>query len=618
MRNSIASCLILVLASHAFPVGAVDTHPAAMFRGNPQLTGVYATPPVHSISGVRFTFATGGPIRSTPAVVGGILFFGSSDGNFYALDAKSGIEHWRFRTAGAVTSSPAIAEGIVYFASRDGFLYAVDAGNGRQRWRFRMGNVLGDENYWDYYLSSPVVVNRMVFIGSGDGVVRSLDARTGKERWSFLAGARVRATPAVSGDSLVFATMSGHVFAVSAKDGTQRWKFATQGAANKFEENGNDTTSVSASPSISDGVVIVGGRDGFAYGINLADGTLRWRTTHDGSSWILASAIENGIVYLASGSALMVQAADLKTGVEKWQHKAKGAVFSSMTIASDVLYYADLAGNVEAIDKETGERRWTFPLPDRIFSTPIVADGIVYCGADDGTMTALEGSQLAKAATNAVRRVVYWEGKKGDKAFGWFQNGVDITILNYFKSVGYEQLDAAQLAAFMSEQIAQRSRSVVVFADNRIPAAVAREANPGALIRRYLDAGGKVVLLGANPLAFQIDAATGALEDLDFTPAQEVFGLRFPKPETIGGYYVSRPTAEGTRWGLRGFAVTSGAINPADATSVLADDEFGMASVWVKNYGGAEGTGLLQLSVPRATPVEYSRYRAVIEYGVSY
>ena len=103
--------------------------------------GVYDTAPVRSINGVRFTFATGGPIRSTPAVVGGVLYFGSSDGNFYALDAKSGRERWRFRTGGAVTSSPAIAEGIVYFASRDGFLYAVDARNGRQRWRFRWARI---------------------------------------------------------------------------------------------------------------------------------------------------------------------------------------------------------------------------------------------------------------------------------------------------------------------------------------------------------------------------------------------------------------------------------------------------------------------------------------------
>ena len=155
-----------------------------------------------------------------------------------------------------------------------------------------------------------------------------------------------------------------------------------------------------------------------------------------------------------------------------------------------------------------------------------------------------------------------------------------------------------------------------MFADNKIPAAVVGEANPSALIRRYLDAGGKVVLLGTNPLAFKTDPATGELEDVDFAPAQDVFGLRFPKQETVGGYYASRRTAEGRRWGLRGSTVGSGAIDPAQATTVLAEDEFGMASAWVKNYGGAEGTGLLQLSLPRGTPVELSRYRAVIEYGL--
>jgi eukaryotic-like serine/threonine-protein kinase len=583
MRNSIASYLVLLLSSLPPSSEAADTQRVAMFRGNPQLTGVYDTPPVYSIIGVRFTFATGGPIRSTPAVVGGVLYFGSSDGDFYALDAKSGSERWRFHTRGAVTSSPAVADGFVYFASRDGFLYAVDAGNGRQRWRFRIGKDLGDQNYWDYYLSSAVIVGRTLFIGGGDGVVRSFDSRSGKVLWTFATDARVRATPAVSGDTVVFATMSGHVYAVSARDGIQRWKFATQGAANKFEDNGNDTTSVSASPSISDGVVTVGGRDGSAYGINLVDGSLRWRTTHDGSSWILASAIENGTVYLASGSALMVQAADLKTGAEKWRHKTKGAVFSSMTIAGDVLYFADLAGNVEAIDRATGERQWIYSLPDRVFSTPIVSDGIVYCGADDGTMIALDGSKLAEAAADAPRRVVYWEGKKGEKAFSWFQNGVDTAILNYFKGVGYEQLDAGQLAAFMSEQVARHSRSVVVFADDRVPSAIVGAANAGALIRRYLDAGGKVVFLGTNPLAFKIDPATGLVEEVDFTPAQDVFGIRFPKPETIGGYYASRPTVEGKRWGMRGFTVASGPIDPAEATTVLAEDEFGMASAWVKN-----------------------------------
>ena len=61
----------------------------------------------------------------------------------------------------------------------------------------------------------------------------------------------------------------------------------------------NDTTSISASPSISNGVVTVGARDGFIYGINLADGSLRWAFTTGGD--VRASvAVGNGMIYAGS------------------------------------------------------------------------------------------------------------------------------------------------------------------------------------------------------------------------------------------------------------------------------------------------------------------------------
>jgi hypothetical protein len=371
-----------------------------------------------------------------------------------------------------------------------------------------------------------------------------------------------------------------------------------------------------ASPSISDGVVTVGGRDGLIYGINLADGTQRWQTTHDGSSWILSSAIENGTVYVGSGSAAIVQAADLNTGAEKWRYKTRGAVFSSLTLAGDMLYFGDFGGNLTAVDKSTGVRQWSYPLGDRIFATPVVADGIVYCGSDSGVMVALAGSTTRKAASSDPKKLVYWEGRKSDKAFSWFQDNVDVAILNYFKSAGYEQVDAKQLATIMSQQIASHTRSVVVFADNRFPASIVEEESPHALIRQYLDAGGKVAVLGANPLAYRADPKTGVVENIDYKPVQAVFGIQFPELEKINGYYASHVTAEGEKWGLHGFSVGAGAIEPTQATSVLAEDEFGMASSWVKNYGGPAGTGLLQLSVPRLAPTDFLQYRAAVEHGI--
>ena len=336
-------CCFLLAGVAPLAANASAPERVAMFRGNPQLTGVYDSKPVYALHGVKFTFKTDGPIRGTPAVVDGVAYFGSGDGNFYAIDAQSGKERWRFTTGGGVHSSPAVFSGNVYFASRDGYLYALSGADGKQRWKFALGKELGNQNYWDYYLSSPSIFAGTLYIGSGDGNVYALDPQTGSRLWKFDAGSRVRSTPAVTRDAVVFGTMSGHVYAINRKDGKQIWKFATKGATNKFADRGNDTTSIFSSPSIGNGVVAIGGRDAFVYGIDLASGKQKWKTTHDGSSWILSTAIAGANVYVGSGSASIVQAADLQTGKEKWRFKTVGAVFSSLTLAGDVIYFADFS-----------------------------------------------------------------------------------------------------------------------------------------------------------------------------------------------------------------------------------------------------------------------------------
>jgi hypothetical protein len=79
---------------------------------------------------------------------------------------------------------------------------------------------------------------------------------------------------------------------------------------------------------------------------------------------------------------------------------------------------------------------------------------------------------------------------------------------------------------------------------------------------------------------------------------------------------VSNTTSVGERWGLRGTFVGIDPIEPAEASAVLALDEFGMASSWVKSYGGREGTGLLQLTIPRSTPADLAPFLAAVERGL--
>ena len=94
------------------------------------------------------------------------LYVGSYDGKFYALDANTGAMRWRFATGGerrfeakglhgmqpknqtiadpfdVYLSSPVVAEGAVFFGSGDGNVYALDAATGDLNWKFQTGDVV--------------------------------------------------------------------------------------------------------------------------------------------------------------------------------------------------------------------------------------------------------------------------------------------------------------------------------------------------------------------------------------------------------------------------------------------------------------------------------------------
>ena len=612
-----ALALCALLASHAF---AATPEPPAMFRGDAAGSGVQRAPSAAWIASVRFTYDAGSPIRSSPVVRAGTLYVGASDGTLHALDAATGAPRWRFHAEGAISAAPAVDDAAVYMSGRDGLLRALDVRTGHERWRHRFGAPLGPDDYWDYHLSSPVLADGSLFIGGGDGRVVALNPANGHVKWQADVGARVRSTPAVHDGIVVVGTMDGHVRALRQRDGSPLWAFATDGAAHKFADAGNDTTSVVASPTVvadhGGGLVAVGGRDGQFYALDLHSGRLRWRLTHDGASWMLAIATDGRTLYLGGGSAAIVQAVDPATGVERWRAKTRSAVFASLALAGDTLLASDFSGDLVALDKVSGRRLWAFPLGGRALSTPLVVGNVVYAASDSGVLQALDVAQ--PPAATAPRRIVYFEGPRSPKAFSWFIAGVDSALFAQLKAAGYEAMDADQLLAFMRQQEAGSPPAVVVFADNRFPAALVDTAHGISPLRRFLEVGAKVALLGPNPLAYKADPVTGEVEDVDFGPPQALFDIRFPPPQEAGGYYAVAPTAAGRAAGLRHAGVASSPIDAQPGITVLAADEFGRASAWLRSYGGRPGNGLLQLELPRNESPDLAELRAVIEQGVTW
>jgi polyvinyl alcohol dehydrogenase (cytochrome) len=85
------------------------------------LVGFYANPAWGFGKGPGFFAAAMGPLT----VANGVLFGGSMDpeGHMYAFDASSGAILWSFASGGSVMSAPAVVDGVVYWGSgyRTGF-----------------------------------------------------------------------------------------------------------------------------------------------------------------------------------------------------------------------------------------------------------------------------------------------------------------------------------------------------------------------------------------------------------------------------------------------------------------------------------------------------------------
>src|SRR5882724_4486039 len=175
----------------------------SMFRGDPQHSGVYEAAGVPHFQRVRWKFHTDGMVISSPVVSAGVLYIGSTDGNIYAIDIKSGKQKWKFPAGVRIASSPALAGGLLYFASYSGSFIALDIVTGQVKWKFAtegehrftakhlhggLPETESDPDPFDVYLSSPTVVDGSVYFGSGDGNIYALDAVSGALKWKHPTG----------------------------------------------------------------------------------------------------------------------------------------------------------------------------------------------------------------------------------------------------------------------------------------------------------------------------------------------------------------------------------------------------------------------------------------------
>ena len=126
------------------------------------------------------------PVKSTPLMVNGILYFTVPD-HVWAIDARTGREIWHYRytsNGGDHIGNRGVGmyKDWLYFETPDCHLVCLNAKDGKERWKVELGDVkLG------YFATmAPLVIRNHVIVGvSGDvtdlpGYLDSRDPETGK------------------------------------------------------------------------------------------------------------------------------------------------------------------------------------------------------------------------------------------------------------------------------------------------------------------------------------------------------------------------------------------------------------------------------------------------------
>jgi hypothetical protein len=195
----------------------------------------------------------------------------------------------------------------------------------------------------------------------------------------------------------------------------------------------------------------------------------------------------------------------------------------------------------------------------------------------------------AWAQGEAMRRAVYYDRRYPGS---WISGGQSLAARSVFSARGYTSLNADELKTWMQERITDGVPSVVVFLHDMPPDTIVETVTPDATMRRYLEAGGRVVWSGDVPL-YYVGLKTGKNQRLQARGSRQVLGLNCdwtPYGEAEG--LECSLTDLGGVWGLKNTFTSYRPVSPSLVDRIFAVQSNGLPSAWGRRYGAPPRAGM--------------------------
>jgi outer membrane protein assembly factor BamB len=358
---------------------------------------LYSQAPDERAEWLEWKHQTSGLVYATPVISDGTLYIGSTDSVFYAIEAGTGKEKWRYHSGNSIQSSAAIHKNLIFFESGNRLL-ALNGG-GKLKWERDLceGEVTNQLDPWDFHHSSPYVHDGNIYIGTERGSLLGFDALSGKQvlRCQTISEQPIRTTPAVSGGLVIYGDWDGVLYANDISTGALAWKYDT-----KQEGTYPWPNSILTQLVVQDGSIYFAGRSNRLYSLDVQTGKKNWHYSSPTDQWLIGGpAVHKGVVYLGSSDQRLFHAIDASSGTLIWSTELDCRIWGSAAIKEGNIYIG--SNSLYVLDKVTGEvmRQFEFPqvheaikygeYTDRtanFHSSPILFDGMIILGSDDGNV----------------------------------------------------------------------------------------------------------------------------------------------------------------------------------------------------------------------------------------
>jgi outer membrane protein assembly factor BamB len=361
--------------------------------------------------GVR-AFNAGGYLSGEPIVVGDRVYAAQEDGWVFGfLHPEQGEPSWQVDLGTALRGVIGAGNARLFIGDTDRVLHAVGEVDGLEEWTFRAEEV-EDKAY--QYFSTAVEANGRVYVGAASSHVYCLNAETGVLIWKHPVSDWIRAKPVVVGGVVHVATLSGamHALRDTGDCATEVWQA-------QLGEHGFTADLVA-----TDEGILASGRDLVLYSVSPTDGAVQWRHSIIDGAWVdgvrhradvvagqyqASPTVADGVVYVGGPDGFL-DAVDVETGARLWRFETHGRISCAPRIAEGKVFLGKNAHHDEfyAIDQKTGEPVWTIEdLGWTSLGAPGYADGMVFVGTVEGTMFGVDASDGAVVWERATGKGIY-------------------------------------------------------------------------------------------------------------------------------------------------------------------------------------------------------------------